>query len=874
MMLLALVLPASAATWTVGTSESATHGSINAAIRGAAAGDTILVEPGTWSEVVDFGGKDVEVRSTEGADQTILDLGGRQWTAVYLGNGETNAAVLDGFTIRNAGARGVYAWNSSPTLRNLVIEGSGGSADWGGALALGYGSPVIEDVAFRDNSAYGAAHVYLEGVTATFTRCTLENGLATYGGGVLAYGSDTTFVDSVIQDNQATGAAAGLYLGWGSTLTMVNSSVNDNLASAGHGAGLYLEGGNTVTFEGGALSGNFTTDWDLLGTYGGGLYSAGYSTITLNGATLSGNQAYYGGGLFLSYDDDLVLQGALVTSNGGYYAGGVYLASGTITDTGSTWDSNTITYSGGAIYMNSATSATFTDSVFLENTGSYGYGAAVYGAYSPATYTNVTFQDNFTYYYGGGFFAESTYGTVACTGCLFLENEAYYGTGGGIYASWYTDLLLTDTTFESNSATQGGGVYVYASDLIAEGVEFRYNESTGAAGGAILAQTYYTDLGHVTLRDTLFDTNRSAAQGGAFYGQYLASLTITDSAFYANEVGEGGFGGALIHQHPLGVTLVERTTFALNSAEYGGAFYVDGGSAGGTWTNNVFMENDAGTGGAGCLINTPNQAWINNGFLGNAAVDDAGALCFVGAGVEFRNNLVAWTREGASVVGWEGEAALPQSFGYNAFYGNAEGDAGGTLAKVAAAPGSLAVDPLLADYSLDGDPEDDVLVLLRDSPLIDAGDPAILDPDASVSDIGPWGGPALPVVDADGDGYPSWLDCDDADPDAHPGGAETWYDGVNGDCLGLSDFDQDQDGLDAATYGGDDCDDLDANTTTDCGDTGSTDTDDPTPADTDGGDPQPGPAAEAGCGCASSPAGAPALLGLAGLALTVRRRRR
>ena len=62
--------------------------------------------------------------------------------------------------------------------------------------------------------------------------------------------------------------------------------------------------------------------------------------------------------------------------------------------------------------------------------------------------------------------------------------------------------------------------------------------------------------------------------------------------------------------------------------------------------------------------------------------------------------------------------------------------------------------------------------------------------------------------DQDEDGYDVTADCDDLDAGAYPGGSEIWYDGVDGDCDGGSDYDQDLDGYDADTYGGADCDDL------------------------------------------------------------------
>jgi hypothetical protein len=69
------------------------------------------------------------------------------------------------------------------------------------------------------------------------------------------------------------------------------------------------------------------------------------------------------------------------------------------------------------------------------------------------------------------------------------------------------------------------------------------------------------------------------------------------------------------------------------------------------------------------------------------------------------------------------------------------------------------------------------------------------------------------LADMDGDGYEAAAaggdDCDDANPDAHPGADEVWYDGVDQDCDGGSDYDQDGDGHDHQDYGGGDCDDED-----------------------------------------------------------------
>ena len=58
----------------------------------------------------------------------------------------------------------------------------------------------------------------------------------------------------------------------------------------------------------------------------------------------------------------------------------------------------------------------------------------------------------------------------------------------------------------------------------------------------------------------------------------------------------------------------------------------------------------------------------------------------------------------------------------------------------------------------------------------------------------------LPDLDDDRDGVVAKDDCDDNDPDRFPGNEEIWYDGVDGDCLGDDDFDADADGYVPSEY--------------------------------------------------------------------------
>lgn len=103
-----------------------------------------------------------------------------------------------------------------------------------------------------------------------------------------------------------------------------------------------------------------------------------------------------------------------------------------------------------------------------------------------------------------------------------------------------------------------------------------------------------------------------------------------------------------------------------------------------------------------------------------------------------------------------------------------------------------------------------------DQPSLEGGDAVwCSSPDPISDESGDFGTPGAENglcadVDHDGDGWTREAgDCDDADPITYPGAPDAWYDGLDNDCAGNDDMDQDADGSDVGV----DCDDLDPTAT-------------------------------------------------------------
>ena len=270
-----------------------------------------------------------------------------------------------------------------------------------------------------------------------------------------------------------------------------------------------------------------------------------------------------------------------------------------------------------------------------------------------------------------------------------------------------------------------------------------------------------------------------------------ATVTASDLTFLDNESPEG----AHVRLESGDFTLV-RSTASGGSAHRGGVLWQGGGTAdirNADWEDNHAL--DAG-GGIYQAAGTLSVAYATMTRM--ASSGGAGAYAHTGTA----------TYEGVIIADTEGPALAVASTASVDYVDSIIYGAGAEAAVV----GAPVLDPNTT-FARPGfvDPSEQDYALRSQSPALDLGVRGELDPDGTAADAGMYGGPdAWLLEDRDGDGYVYGRDCADGDETIHEGAIDTFYDGVDSNCDGRSDFDQDGDGHDASAYAGGDCNDTDA----------------------------------------------------------------
>jgi len=299
-----------AGTITVSVHGGADFTEIQSAFDVASDGDTILVWPGEYiiTESLDFNRlhdpdspgsppvKNLVVRSTHGPEVTTIrmseELGGGRGSVIVFENGESEASVLEGFT----------------------LTGGKGASLGGGILIREDASPRIVGCRIVSNQAHaGGGVAIVSSGKATLVRCIISgNEAESNGGGIYCgYGFSGTFVECTVSKNTAGESGGGGYFDLCEAEVKLCRFMNN---SAGYtGGGLAVDGRGSLTVESCLIAGNAAKDG-----WGGGVYCSSDSTPFFRKCTVAGNaSARGGGGLFAVSRAHPTLLDSIVWNNAG-----------------------------------------------------------------------------------------------------------------------------------------------------------------------------------------------------------------------------------------------------------------------------------------------------------------------------------------------------------------------------------------------------------------------------------------------------------------------------------------------------------------------------------------------------------------------------
>lgn len=400
---------------------------IQEAITAAANGDTVLVAPGTYLENINFLGKAILVKGSDGAEVTTID-GNMTGSVVTFASGEGPDSILEGFTITNGTGTldpqgyycggGVFCETSSPTVTKNTITRNSTSQNYvkGAGIYCKQASPqIIENIVTENVLPY-----------------------LCYGGGIYCVDhSSPLILENVISKNITSdwGNGGGIYCKDFCDVIIRDNLIEDNILGydTGHGGGIYVYEDCMAEITGNVITGNE-------GEYGGGIHVsyAIYFIIENNRIIMNFASAQGCGGGIYCVDSDGVISRNVITNN----------------------DAQD---SGAGMYIDTLI-GTVSDNIIAENRtiDTWGEGGGIYAIFEKPTIVNNIIISNHSSRGGGIRCSKAWPEIINNTVC---GNKAT-SQGGGLYMSMSNPLIITNSIFWKNNAPLGPEMYLSKPSLL------------------------------------------------------------------------------------------------------------------------------------------------------------------------------------------------------------------------------------------------------------------------------------------------------------------------------------------------------------------------------------------------------------------------
>jgi predicted outer membrane repeat protein len=764
---------------------------IQAGINAAFNGDTVLVQPGTYVENINFNGKLITVASlfltTQNSSyisSTIIN-GNGSGSVVTFNHNENSAAVLCGFTITNgfySYGGGIYCSYSSPSLQNVTISGNSATSN-GGGIYCNTSSPSLENVTISGNSsANSGGGIFCYGFSPSLENVTISGNSSNYGGGIYCQSSSPSLENVTISGNSANITGGGIYCTSSSNPSIINSILWNDSPQEIY---LYLSA-VTATYsdiEGGwAGTGNIYSD-PLFVDPGNGYFhlqsispciDAGDPASPLDpDGTIADMGAYYfpqlppeanftaditSGEVPLTVNfTDLSVQGSGVIDEwywefgdgnnslmqnpaNEYLLPGNYTVSLTVTDV---YDSTDTEIKVDYITVNPPAYSGPVWHISTTGSDAWGNGSEQYPFATIQHGINIS-SDTETVLVQPGTYVESInyFGKLITVGSLFLttQDPAYIsstiidGNSSGSVITFNTDetssAVLCGFTIINGHAFDGGGIYCDGSSPILQNVIISGNFAD-LGGGICCSDNANPSLQNVTI------LSNTSFYGGGIYCYWYSSPSLENIIISGNFAEYGGGMHCSSNSSPD----LENVTISGNSANCDGAGICCWENSSPSLENVTISGNSATFGGGIFCYEYSNPSLENVTILGNSADAGGGIYCSTNSHPSLENVTIsgnsALNYGGGIYCGGLSSPSLINSILWNDSPQEFYIDSGSVTATYSdieggwAGTGNIDEDPLFVDV---GNAD---YHLQSTSPCIDSGDPAFpLDPDCTIVEMG------------------------------------------------------------------------------------------------------------------------------------------